>query len=193
LRGTQRISPSASRRITPDNEHVRRWVSNLFRILSLLVFVTGTAIWARGYFVPADLEWFRRHTDATLVPPLTRTLGVGISWGPGTIGIFHYHGESSLPSETARTWIYREFDRTRTLNATRAPTDRVNLLVGSFQFLHRIEPAPGGWLSLRIVVVPAWFSLAALIPPLLWVSRRTRRGAARPRSCKRYNRFARAR
>ena len=148
------------------------WGANFFRTLNLLALSIGMGVWARGYFVPADVEWFSRYTDGDREPPVTRTFCFGVGWGPGTIGMFHYHGQSRVPAETARTWLYREFDRTRTLNEGPAPIDRINLRFGKFQFLHRIEPSPGGWLSLRIVVVPAWTTLAFALPPLLCWRRR---------------------
>jgi hypothetical protein len=73
-----------------------------------------------------------------------------------------------VPAETARTWIYREFEPTRTLNAAPAPDDRVNLRLGKFQMLHRITTTADGWLSLRIMVVPAWLVLVFAVPPVLW-------------------------
>jgi hypothetical protein len=153
-------------------------MGNLLCLASLLALLLGIAVWVRGHFVPADVEWFSRYTDTTH-PPVTRTFCFGVGWGPGTFGVFHYHGQSPVPAETARTWLYREFNRTRTLNEGRAPTDRVNLRFGKFQFLHRIEPSLGGWLSLRIVVVPAWTTLALALPPLLFWRRRRRRSRAR--------------
>ena len=161
---------------------MRKWTTSIFCFGSLLVFLLGVAAWARGFFVPADVEWFSRYTDAARQPPVARTLCFGVGWGPGTVGVFQYHGRSSVPAQTARTWLYREFDRTRTLNEGRAATDRVNLRFGKFQFLHRIEPSPGGWLSLRIVVVPAWLSLAFALPPLLWWRRRRARRRTHDRS-----------
>ena len=151
---------------------MRRWAFNAFCLLSLPVFIAGLAIWARGYLVPADVEWFSRYTDAARDRPLTRTLCFGVGWGPGTLAIFQYHGESSVPAETARTWIYREFDRTRTLNVAPAPDDRANLRLGTVQVLHRITTTGDGWLSLRILVVPVWLVLVFALPPLMWWRRR---------------------
>lgn len=66
---------------------MRRWAWNIFCILSLLVFVLSVGIWVRSCFVTAELERFSRQTDLMQQPPLTRTLGYGIGWGTGTLGI----------------------------------------------------------------------------------------------------------
>lgn len=147
---------------------MRRWAWNVFCILSLLVFVFSMVIWVRSYFVTADLERFSRQTDPTQQPPLTRTLGYGIGCGPGMFGIFHYRGESSVPRELARTWIYREFGPKRKLTTPASPGDRVNLRLGNFQLLYTVETSADGWLSVRLLVLPFWFFLLAAIPPLVW-------------------------
>ena len=81
---------------------MRRWILNIFCILSLMVFGLSVAIWVWSYFATADIERFSRQTDLTQHPPLTRTLGYGIGWAPGTLGIFHYRGESSVPATFVR-------------------------------------------------------------------------------------------
>ena len=126
------------------------------------------AIWVRSYFVTADIERWSRQTDLTRTPPLTRSLGWGIGWGPGTLGIFHSRGESSVPKELARTWIYREFGPKRVLLTAAAPGDRFNLRFDGFQLLYRVETNADGWLSLRLLVLPCWVFLFAAIPPLMW-------------------------
>jgi hypothetical protein len=148
---------------------------NAFCVLSLLLFLLGTAIWVRSLWVTADFERFSRSTDHGRNPPLTRTLGWGIGWGTGTLGFFHYRGESSVPRQHASTWIYREFGPTRNLLTAATSDDRVNLRAGSFQLLYRIERSVEGWQSLRLMVVPLWTVMATVIPPLVWVRGRRRR------------------
>lgn len=149
------------------NATVRRWAWNIFCILSLLVLVLGMAIWVRSYFVTADIERWNRQTDLTQNPPLTRSLGYGIGWGPGSCGLFHSRGESSVPRELARTWIYREFGPKRVLLTPAAPGDRLNLRFGGFQLLYRVEATADGWLSLGLLVLPCWLFLFAAIPPVM--------------------------
>jgi hypothetical protein len=146
---------------------MRRWALNIFCILSLLVFGLSVVIWVWSYFVTADIERFSRQTDTTRHPPLTRTLGYGIGWAPGTLGIFHYQGESSAPATSVQTWIYREFGPKRTLITAAMPDDRVNLRFGNFQLLYRVETDAGRWQSLRLLIVPFWLFLFAAIPPVI--------------------------
>ena len=147
---------------------MRRWVLNIFCILSLLVFGLSVAIWVWSYFVTADVERFSRQTDLTQHPPLTRILGYGIGWAPGKLGIFHYRGESSVPATSVRTWIYREFGPTRRLITPATLDDRVNLRFGNFQLLYRVETNADRWQSLRLLILPFWVFLFAAIPPVIW-------------------------
>ena len=153
---------------------MRRWALNTSCVLSLLVFVLSEAIWVRSYYVTADIERFSRQTDLTQHPPLTRTLGYGIGWAPGKLGIFHYRGESSVPATFVRTWIYREFGPTRKLITPATPDDRVNLRFGNFQLLYQIETSDDRWRSLRLLILPFWVFLFAAIPPVIWWRRRRR-------------------
>ena len=155
---------------------MRLWALNIFCVLSLLVFGLSVAIWVRSYFATADIERFSRQTDTTQHPPRTRTLGYGIGWSPGKLGIFHYRGESSVPATSVRTWIYREFGPTRRLITPATPDDRVNLRFGNFQLLYRVETSADHGLSLRLLIVPFWVFLFAAIPPVIW-RRRWRRCA----------------
>lgn len=156
---------------------VRRWTVNCLCALSALVFVLAMLLWARSYFVTADFERFRRYTEPT-DPPLTRTLAYGIGWGPGMLGVFHYHGESANPVDTADTWIYRTFQPDRNLLSAASPDDRINFRMGRFQLLHRIESSPKHWLSVRLIVVPLWSFALMAIPPvarlMCWRHRRAR-------------------
>jgi hypothetical protein len=146
----------------------KRWAWNVFCILCLLVFVGSIALWVRSHFVTADIERFSRQTEPARHPTLTKTLGYGIGWAPGRLGIFHYRGESSVPATRVHNWIYREFGPKRTLNTPPAPADRVNLQFGRFQFLYRVETTAGNWLSLRLLTLPFWVFLLAAIPPSMW-------------------------
>jgi len=155
---------------------MRRWAWNIFCVLSLLLLVLSGGLWGRSYFATADFERFSRQTDITRHPPLTRTLGYGIGWAPGTLGIFHYRGESSAPATSVQTWIYREFGPKRTLITAATPDDRVNLRFGNFQLLYRVETNADRWQSLRLLIVPFWVFLLAAIPPVIkWRGRRRAR------------------
>lgn len=154
------------------------WARSIFCILSLLILVASIAVWIRSYFVAADLERFSRETDATRQPVLTRTLAYGIACGPGRFGIFCYGGESHEPKQLARAWIYREFPPARKLNLARSPDDRVNVRLGSFQFVHQVQTSADGWIGERIVIVPFWIFLLAAIPPIAWWRRFRKRGTA---------------
>lgn len=158
----------------------KRRVWNTFCILSLLVLVLSIVLWVRSHFVTADIERFSRQTEPVRNPPLTKTLGYGIGWAPGRLGIFHYRGESSVPATRVHNWIYREFGPKRTLDTPPAPADRVNLQCGRFQLLYRVETIASGWLSLRLLTLPFWIFLLAAIPPTMWWHQWQRRSASPP-------------
>ena len=156
----------------------KRWLWNIFCILSLLVLVLSLVLWVRSHFVTADIERFSRQTEPARNSSLTKTLGYGFGWAPGRLGIFHYRGESSVPAPRVHNWIYREFGPKRTLNTPPAPADRVNLQSGRFQFLYRVETTANGWLSLRLLTLPFWIFLLAAIPPSMWWLQCQRRSAS---------------
>jgi hypothetical protein len=133
----------------------------------------------RSYVATADFERFSRHTDAKQQPPVTHTLGYGIGWARGQVGLFHYRGESSTPATPVRTWIYREFESDRKLLTPPSQDDRSNLRFAGFQWLYRVEKKADGWLSLKLLVLPLWSFLLAAIPPAVAWRRQRRARAAR--------------
>ncbi len=147
---------------------LKRWIWSSFCILSLLVLVLSLGLWVWSHFETADIERFSRQTEPARKPTLTKTLGYGIGWAPGRLGIFHYRGESSVPATRVHNWICRKFGPKRTLNTPPEPADRVNLQCGRFQFLYRVETTASGWLSLRLLTLPFWVFLLSAIPPSMW-------------------------
>jgi len=158
----------------------RRRVWNFLSIFSLLVLGLSLVLWARSRFVTADIERFSRYTELKRNPPLTKTLGYGIGWAPGRLGIVHYQGESSVPATRVHHCIYREFGPERTLNTPPSPADRVNLQCGRFQIIYRVESNASGWLSLRLLTLPFWIFLSAAIPPAMWWHQWQKRSSSPP-------------
>jgi hypothetical protein len=149
---------------------LRRIIRNATCLLSALLFLAGMALWVHSQASTADFERFSRRTDFTQHPPQTHTLAFGIGWGNSTFGVFFSRGQSGVPSEEARTWLYREFGPVRQLLSAPSVDDRLNWRWGRFQVLHQVQPRPDGWLSVSLVVVPMWVFCLFAIPPLalLW-------------------------
>ena len=108
----------------------------------------------------------------------TSFLRRGVDYSKGYLRMFRTRAEflGSLQAASGVRWASQS--RIDIDPIPSSPDDRLNLELGGFQLVHTIRSRPIDWVSQQQIILPFWFFLPAVIPPLLW-RRRWRRNRGR--------------
>jgi hypothetical protein len=155
---------------------MKRWASNIFCMLSLLVFVSGMAVWVRSYLVEDDIQRWIVQTDPPAQSVRTRRLTYSLAWSRGTIYIARSQSnlEGEWPGPTG--WFFGHAKPTGVSILASSPNDRANFQLGGFQWVDEFVAQAEGWRSAQRLSAPLWLFLPAGIPPWMWWRRWRRSG-----------------